>query len=516
MMDQPERIPLLHDVNNGGHERYSSPVSTAPTALKAARCALPLMLSFAVFLVALSQEAALAAWLAPPVGEVSLQARLAAARCLAVFALVVALWATHALPLHVTALLVAPLCVGLRVFVDGTGEPLQPAAAADRVLHAMGNDAVFMVLGVYALGAALQKTALEKLLSRALLSVAASPLRLLAVVMLMAVTVSTFVSNVFAPVMLLSVLTPLFHALGDESRPLVKSVILGVSVASNIGGMPSPVSSPQNIVARALMRDAGGVSFATWLTATVPQCAAMLVIAYVFIVLRFQTHRYQFRPILFPEAPKVELGVVDLVVMATFSITVFLWIAPIGNQLFGHAGVVSMIPVVILLGSQTLTLVDFKQLPWNVIYLVAGGTAMGDAVNSSHLLNLLAFKLSDVLRKSSVWLAFCGSVIFMAIVSEGISHTVSAIIVLPLVQKIGITLGHPRLMVMGGVLACSGAMSLPVSSFPNMSAFGVVDTRGDSYLKPHDMLISGLPMSIACSAVVCTLGYLLMAGVLGM
>lgn len=531
MPSSAETVPLMRDMLHAeqdigrsrggtGYEPLDPALASTPTpALKAARCALPLVLSLAVFLVALSMESALATWLEPPPalsGAVPMEARLAAARCLAVFALVVMLWATHAIPLHVTALLVAPLTVLMRVFLDTSGAPLPPAEAADAVLHSMGNDAVFMVLGVYTLGDALRKTAFEKIMSRALFAVATSSLSLLAVVMLLAVAVSTFISNVFAPVMLLSVLTPLFHAIGPESRPLVKSLILGVSVASNIGGMPSPVSSPQNIVARALMRDAGGVSFASWLAATIPQCAAMLAIAFALIVLRFRTDRYRFSPAILPQTPKIEVGVVDLIVLFTFVITVFLWIAPIGNKLFGHAGVVSMIPVVILLGTQTLTLADFKQLPWNVIYLVAGGTAMGEAIKSSHLLNLIAFQLSGVLRKSSVWFAFCSVVVFMAIVAEGISHTVSAIIVLPLVQKIGVTLGHPRLLVMGGVLACSGAMSLPVSSFPNMSAFGVVDSFGETYLKPNDILISGFPMTVASSAVICTFGYFIMTRLLGM
>eukprot|EP00171_Calliarthron_tuberculosum_P018617 IDg18617t1 len=184
-----------------GGPRYapldSSPsLSSSPTpTLKAARCVLPLVLSLAVFVVAIALEGALAKWLEPPpalAGAVPMEARLAAARCFAVFTLVVMLWATHAVPLHVTALLVAPLTVLMRVFLDTNGSPLPPADAADEVLHAMGNDAVFMVLGVYTLGEALRKTAFEKLMSRFLFAVATSSLTLLAVVMLLAVIVSTF------------------------------------------------------------------------------------------------------------------------------------------------------------------------------------------------------------------------------------------------------------------------------------------------------------------------------------
>lgn len=474
----------------------------------------PLVLSVALFATLLFLQGRVADYLDPPANlsePVPLAARLAAARCAALFAFIVALWASEAIPLFATALSVAPLVVALRVFVNRAGVPLSPHDAAQSVMRAMGTDAVFMVLGVYTLGESLKRTSFKAAMSRAMFAFATTSLRLLAVVMVLSVVISMFVSNVFAPVLLLSLLRPVFHSLGPESAPLIKSIILAVSVASNIGGMPSPVSSPQNIVARSLLHnDKGGVSFVAWFIATLPQCAVMLLIGFVLIVVRFRTWRFPCRASDFVEPESASFGTTDVLVGSTFILTISLWVSPLGDLWFGKAGVVSLIPVGILFGSGVLDLSDFKQLPWNVIFLVAGGTALGTAIESSHLLNLVAFHLSSVLQHSSTWGAFCIVVVFMAVVAEGISHTVSAIIVLPLVQKVGITLGHPKLLVMGGVLACSGAMSLPVSSFPNMSAFGVTDADGKTYLSSADILISGLPMTIASSAVISTLGYVVM------
>lgn len=478
----------------------------------------PLLISILLFAVLLFLQGRIAEYLKPPPSlsdPIPLAARLAAARCAALFAFIVSLWASEAIPLYATALSVAPLAVSLRVFVNHAGAPLSPHDAAQAVMRAMGTDAVFMVLGVYTLGESLKRTSFKAAMSRTMFTFATTSLRLLAVAMVLSVAVSMFVSNVFAPVLLLSLLRPVFHALGPESAPLIKSIILGVSVASNIGGMPSPVSSPQNIVARALLHnDKGGVSFLAWLVVTLPQCAIMLLVGFALIVARFRTWRYPCRAADYVEQLSASVGHTDLLVGGTFAVTIFLWITPFGDLWFGKAGVVALIPVGILFGSGVLDLSDFKQLPWNVIFLVAGGTALGTAIESSHLLNLVAFHLSAVLARSSTWGAFCIVVVFMAIVAEGISHTVSAIIVLPLVQKVGITLGHPKLLVMGGVLACSGAMSLPVSSFPNMSAFGVTDAMGKTYLTSADILISGLPMTIASSAVISTIGYVIMRAIL--
>jgi len=57
------------------------------------------------------------------------------------------------------------------------------------------------------------------------------------------------------------------------------------------------------------------------------------------------------------------------------------------------------------------------------------------------------------------------------VVATFISHTVAALIILPLVASVGQNMDepHPNLLVMGTVLMASGAMGLPTSGFPNMS-----------------------------------------------
>lgn len=45
---------------------------------------------------------------------------------------------------------------------------------------------------------------------------------------------------------------------------------------------------------------------------------------------------------------------------------------------------------------------------------------------------------------------------------------------------------HPQLLVMGAALMCSGAMGLPVSGFPNMTAIGKEDPTGNPWLTSAD------------------------------
>lgn len=69
-----------------------------------------------------------------------------------------------------------------------------------------------------------------------------------------------------------------------------------------------------------------------------------------------------------------------------------------------------------------------------------------------------------------VLVVFCGLIL---VIATFISHTVAALIILPIVAQVGKQMEspHPNLLVMGAALMCSAAMGLPTSGFPNMSMF---------------------------------------------
>lgn len=66
---------------------------------------------------------------------------------------------------------------------------------------------------------------------------------------------------------------------------------------------------------------------------------------------------------------------------------------------------------------------------------------------------------------------------------------------------------HPKLLVMGAALMCSGAMGLPVSGFPNMNAVALEDSKGINYLTTIDFFKVGLLSSLIAYGLIVTLGY---------
>jgi phosphate transporter len=428
----------------------------------------------------------------------------AAHRCLALLVVVVVLWAQDGLPLYVTGFIVLPGTVLLRLLLGKDGVPLAPREASERVFQGMSSSTLMLIICVYTLHSALSKFQIDKKLASEVLSRIRGPEWLLLAVMILAVLMSMLVSNVASPVLLNSVVLPVLRDMPRSGRPFVQCILLGIAVASNIGGMPSPISSPQNAVALGLLKGKYDVPFVEWLQVTLPLCALMITLSYLLLVLWFKPQRYRL-----PKVPvhKERFGAPHYAVIGTVALTVILWSWHRATSAFGSAGMVAALPVIVFYGSGLLDKEDFNNLPWDVVYLVAGGIVLGNAVGSSRLLDLVAGRLHYALGTAPVWVAFAVFSTFMAVVANMVSHTVSAIIVLPVIMEVGVAMGHPRLLVMGGVLACSGAMALPVSSFPNMAALGVVSDLGDAFVSSADLLRVGVVTTTICTAVVLVCGY---------
>ena len=154
--------------------------------------------------------------------------------------------------------------------------------------------------------------------------------------------------------------------------------------------------------------------------------------------------------------------------------TIALWC--VTHQLegvFGDMGVVAIIPIALFFGTGILTKEDFNNFLWTIIVLAAGGLSLGKAVASSGLLHTIANAITAKVDGMSLYGVLVVFAALILVVATFISHTVAALIILPLVQQVGLSMKdpHPNLLVMGSALMCSAAMGLPTSGFPNMSKF---------------------------------------------
>ena len=342
-----------------------------------------------------------------------------------------------------------------------------------------------LLLGGFTIAAALSKYNIAKMMATFVLSKAGTkPRTVLLTNMFVAMFASMWISNVAAPVLCFSIIQvcelfsisrtkltdqPILRNLPADSN-MTKALLLGIALASNIGGAASPIASPQNLIALQNMNPEP--SWGVWFFIALPVCIISILLIWGLLVLTFQpgkgTTIVPIRPM------KDKFTGVQWFISIVTVVTIALWC--VSHQLedvFGDMGVVAIIPLVLFFGTGILTKEDFNNFLWTIIILAAGGLALGKSVNSSGLLHTIAESITSSVEGMSLYgvlVVFCGLIL---VIATFISHTVAALIVLPLVQQVGQNMPepHPNLLVMGAVLMASGAMGLPTSGFPNMSKF---------------------------------------------
>ena len=436
-------------------------------------------------------------------------------RCLALVVFVSLLWATEVIPLFVTALTVPFFVVCLNICrTEDTHRRMTSKESTKYIFAAMWTPVIMLLLGGFTIAAALSKYHIAKLLATFVLSKAGTrPRTVLLTNMFVAMVASMWISNVAAPVLCYSIIQPLLRNLPPTST-LPKSLVLGIALASNFGGAASPIASPQNIIALQNMLPAP--SWGIWFFIALPICIIAIVLVWLLLLATFRpgkdTNIIPIRPM------KDRFTGTQYFISAVTLLTIVLWC--VSHQLehiFGDMGVIAIIPLVMFFGTGILTKEDFNNFLWTIIILAAGGLSLGKAVSSSGLLETIATGISSRVEHVSLYAVFVTFCLLVLVVATFISHTVAALIILPLVHEVGQAMPepHPNLLVMGTALMASGACGLPVSGFPNMTAIMMEDQQtGKRYLRVGHFLTRGIPSSIIYFGIVISVGYglLLAAG----
>ena len=180
------------------------------------------------------------------------------------------------------------LCVLLRVLRtdDKRHVRLGAADATKYIFAAMWTPVIMLLLGGFAIAAALSKYHIAKSMATWMLAKAGTkPRNVLLMNMFVAMIASMWVSNVAAPVLCFSIIQPLLRTLPAES-PFAKSLIMGIALASNVGGMASPIASPQNVIALQNMHPLP--SWGEWFFVALPVCVLCIGGIWILLLLSYK------------------------------------------------------------------------------------------------------------------------------------------------------------------------------------------------------------------------------------
>lgn len=405
-------------------------------------------------------------------------------RMLAIFLLAIVLWVSEAIPLVATAVLVILLEVVLVSDQAIVGVGTDALSAAD-YFSTLADPVIVLFLGGFLIAEGAAKFDLDRNLAAVLLRpFARGPRAAVLGLMVITASLSMFVSNTATTATMFAVVVPVIASL--PPGPARTGVALSIPVAANIGGIGTPVGSPPNAIALgALSARDEAVSFVGWMLLAVPLVVVVLAVAWWVLTRRFVPVDTVLEIDIAPRFDKSPAAVVFYVVAGG---TVLLWLT---EPFHGIASTtVGFVPVVALLATQVMTGDDLRRIQWHVLWLVAGGIALGAGIGATGmdtwLLGLVAWEL----------LPTTALVVLLAVTalafSTVISSSAAANLLIPLALGIagGIAI-DPTLVAVVVAIGCSLAMALPVSTPPNAIAYATGE------VPPPAMATTGLVVGAA-------------------
>ena len=430
-------------------------------------------------------------------------------RVIAIFVFTAMMWILEVIPTWTTSV-VAIVSILLTTSNKGLGfliakENIGALTNYKDVMAAFADPVIMLFLGGFVLAFAATKVGLDVQLAKVMLKpFGTNPKTVLLGVLLVIGTFSMFMSNTATAAMMLTFLTPVLATLPKDGGGRI-SLALAIPIAANIGGMGTPIGTPPNAIALGALQDAGyAITFAGWMLRMVPYVVLMLVIAWVLLM-----KLYPFK------AKSIELKIEGqevkatpfqkYVVWVTFALTIILWV---GEQWFKiNSNIVAMIPFAVFSATGIMKAKHLEHINWAVLWMVAGGFALGTALNQTGLASTLIKTIPFASWNALVVMLVGGFICYF--LSNFISNSASANLVVPILIVVGKAMaGNPNFESLGGVpamiigvaICASLAMCLPVSTPPNALAHstGMITTK--------HMAVVGIIMG----AVGLVLGYLML------
>ena len=304
---------------------------------------------------------------------------------------------------------------------------------------------------------------------------------------------SMFVSNTATAAMMLTFLTPVFRQLPPEGKGRI-ALAMSIPVAANLGGMGTPIGTPPNNIALKYLNDPEGLNlglgFGQWMMFMFPLVVLLLFISWR-LLLKF-----------FPFTQKtvelkidggMEKGFHSTVVVITFIVTILLWLS---DRFTGiNANTVALIPFCVFALTGVVDKRDLEQINWSVIWMVAGGFALGYGLNKSGLAEN-AVESIPFAEFSPLLILLLGGAICYAL-SNFISNSATAALLMPILAIVCGAMGDKLdpiggtgTVLIGVAIAASSAMILPISTPPNALAFAT------GFVKQSEMSKIGIIMGI--------------------
>ena len=400
-------------------------------------------------------------------------------------------WIFEPIPNWTTSLLVIVLSL-LTVSNKGIGFLCNPEAGElvtyTKIMSAFADPVVMLFLGGFVLAIMASKYGLDVTLARILLKPFGKNPRMVLLGFLIVIAIfSMFMSNTATAAMMLAFLAPVLAVLPSDDKGKI-GLSLSIPVAANLGGIGTPIGTPPNATAVKFLAEAGcEVSFGEWAMRMIPFVVIMILIAWVLLQLFFPFKSKEVVLDIKESDRKTDWK--TYVVWITFIGTILLWAT---EKLTGiNSNVVALIPLAVLTCCGIFTKDDIKEINWTVLWLVAGGFALGTDLQGTGLAKVLIDAIPFGTMGVVAVFIIAGVVCYF--LSNFISNSATAALLIPILIVVAQAMGdpsaasHDSFVALGGthamisfIAVCASiAMLFPISTPPNAiaSSTGLVETK---------------------------------------
>ena len=411
-------------------------------------------------------------------------------------------WATGAVPIGITALLVGVLMYFFGVF------------PADQVAKAYAKDSVIFIFGVLALAAAISKTGLDRRIGILLLGTSTSLARFTLIFGPLLAVTAAFLSEhalvaFIAPILMLVYLGAIRTAGIKKDKGLVVMLLLMLTFCGNVGGPGSPAAGGRNAVMLGILSDYGiSLSFGNWVKMGMPFVPVMAVViaAYFLLVFRnkIETRSVNIAAEVRRESEKIGKMTADEYKAAGVLVLVIVLWTTLSSR-YGMGGPVILCLVLLnILG--VLRWKDINSIHWDVVALYAAASAMGYGLASTGAALWLAGGFVSVLPnflKSGIGLCISTSFI-TGILTNFMSDGATVAAVGPITVPMATLSGTSPIMVgLATAFASSFAHMLIIGTPNNAIVFSMAKDpeTGEQLLTMKDFLIHGFAVFLLSLAV---------------
>jgi sodium-dependent dicarboxylate transporter 2/3/5 len=447
-------------------------------------------------------------------------------------------WITEAIPIYVTALL--PLIIFPSIHDPGLNQSL--LQYADRI--------VFLFLGGFLLAQAIEKARLHERIALNILKIfGTNPKYIVASFIIVTGFLSAWMSNTATAMLMVPIAAAVISQVPDKNQQKIFGLCLMLSIAysASLGGMATLIGTPPNAIFASLSKSTLNfdVSFSQWMLIGMPISAISLFILWLYMI-NFGakishisiTHG---KELIMNRLSKLGKITKDEKIVATiFAATAIAWITrgllwkDILPSIDDSTIVLVSCFILFLIPSSAgekrptdiidkddsiepllpsaesklsnngrntnnnnnsnndRKLLDWHaavKIPWGVILLIGGGLALASGFSATELDSWIANQLFTFIKDMN-YLIMAVIIVALAIfVSELISNTATAALLIPIAASVAALLEiNPLLLMIPVTLATSYGFVMPAGTPPNAIVFG------SGYVSANKMAKVGFPL----------------------